>query len=168
MTPDPQRRTRRRLKLVWLLCLAASFLAVAYPIYVIRPFRAQAPLELAVALVVTRFRPAITVLCAGAALAALVWYWRVQKRIVWRLLAVAGTVCVALLAVATRVNIYELMFHHLDHPEFAAADKVKLDNDEKVIVVKIGDAARAYPIRSMSYHHVVNDMVGQTAIVATY
>jgi len=168
MTPDPKRRTRRRLKLVWLLCLAASFLAVAYPIYVIRPFRAQGPLELAVALVVTRFRPAITVLCAGAALAALVWYWRVQKRIVWRLLAVLGTACVALLAVAARVNIYELMFHHLDHPEFAAADKVKLDNDEKVIVVKIGDAARAYPIRSMSYHHVVNDMVGQTAIVATY
>ena len=168
MTPDPKRRTRRRLKLVWLLCLTASFLAVAYPIYVIRPFRSQGPLELAVALVVTRFRPAITVLCAGAALAALVWYWRVQRRIVWRLLAVLGTVCVALLAVAARVNIYELMFHHLDHPEFAAADKVKLDNDEKVIVVKIGDAARAYPIRSMSYHHVVNDMVGQTAIVATY
>jgi len=45
---------------------------------------------------------------------------------------------------------------------------VKLDDDEKVIVVKIGDAARAYPIRSISYHHVVNDVVGQEAIVATY
>jgi hypothetical protein len=168
MTPDSGKRTRRRLALVWLLCLTGSFLAVAYPLYVIRPFRAQGPQELAVALVVLRFRPAIVVICTGAALAALVWYWRVQTRIVWRLLAVAGTALVALLALAARVNVYELMFHHLDHPEFAAADRVKLDDDEKVIVVKIGDAARAYPIRSISYHHVVNDVVGQEAIVATY
>ncbi len=74
----------------------------------------------------------------------------------------------ALLAFFARVNIYEMMFHHLDRPEFAAADKVKLDNDEKVIAVKIGGEARAYPIRSMAYHHVANDVVGQTAIVATY
>ncbi len=168
MTQDSAIRARRPLALVWLLCLAASFLAVAYPLYVIRPFRAQGPRELAAALVVLRFRPAITLVCAAGALAALVLYWRVQARIVWRLLAVAGTACVGLLALAARVNIYELMFHHLDHPEFAAAGKVKLDNDEKVIVVKIGDAARAYPIRSISYHHVVNDVVGQTAVVATY
>jgi len=160
--------TRRRLALVWLLCLAAAFFCAAYPLYVIRPFRAQGPRELAAALVVLRFRPAITVLATTVALAALVWYWRIQKRIVWRLLAVVGTACVALLTLAARVNIYEMMFHHLDRPQFAAADKVKLDNDEKVIAVKIGDVARAYPIRSMSYHHVANDVIGQTAIVATY
>ena len=160
--------TRRRLALVWLSCLAVAFLCAAYPLYVIRPFRAQGPRELAVALVVLRFRPAITVLSTMAALATLIWYWRLQKRILWRLVAVAGTACVALLTLAARVNVYEVMFHHLDHPQFAAAGKVKLDNDEKVIVVKIGDVARAYPIRSMSYHHVVNDVVGQTAIVATY
>jgi hypothetical protein len=160
--------TRRRLALIWLLSLAAAFLSVAYPLYVIWPFRAQGPRELAAALLVLRFRPAITVICAVVAIAALVLYWRLQKRLVWRILAVFGTACVALLAFAARVNIYELMFHHLDHPEFAAADHVKLANDEKVIVVKIGSAARAYPIRSMSYHHVANDVVGQTAIVATY
>jgi hypothetical protein len=168
MTPDPTKSARRRLALVWLACLAASFAAVAYPLYVVRPFRAQGPLELAAALVVMRLRPAITAICTVGALAALVLYWRAQARMVWRLLAVAGAACVALLAVAARVNVYELMFHHLDHPEFAAADKVKLDNDEKVIVVKVGNAARAYPIRIMSYHHVVNDLVGQKAIVATY
>ena len=160
--------TRRRLALVLLLCLAAAFLCVAYPLYVIRPFRAQGPRELGAALVVLRFRPAITTLSTAAALAALIWYWRLQKRMVWRLVAVAGTASVALLTFVARVNIYELMFHHLDHPGFAAAGKVELDNDEKVIAVKIGSEARAYPIRSMSYHHVANDIVGQTAIVATY
>jgi hypothetical protein len=168
MSPDPGRRARRRLALVWLLCLAVALLCVAYPIYVIRPFRAQGPQELAAALVVTRFRPVVTLLCALVALAALISYWRVQARTGWRILAIAGTGLVALLAFLARVNIYELMFHQLDRPDFAAAEQVKLDNDEKVIVVKIGDAARAYPIRSMSYHHVVNDIVGQAAIAATY
>ena len=160
--------TRRRLALVWLFSLAVAFFCVAYPLYVIWPFRAQGPRELAAALAVLRFGPTVTALCAAVAVGALVWYWRLQARWLWRLLAVVGTACVALLALCARVNIYEIMFHHLDHPEFAAADKVKLDNDEKVIVVKLGGEARAYPIRSMSYHHVANDVVGQTAIVATY
>jgi len=168
MIPD-SRRTRRRLALIWLACLAVAFFCVAYPLYVISPFRAQGPKELAFALVVTRFRPVLTVLCAIAALAALVGYWRAQPRILWRLLAVVGTGLVVFLAVLARVNVYEaLMFHHLDHPEFAAVGQAKLDNDEKVIVVKVGDVARAYPIRSMSYHHVVNDVLGGAAIAATY
>jgi hypothetical protein len=46
--------------------------------------------------------------------------------------------------------------------------EAKLDGDEQVIAVKIGDAARAYPIRSMSYHHVVNDTLGGVPLAATY
>jgi hypothetical protein len=168
MTEDSGKRTRRRLAAVWLLCLGIAFLCVAYPIYVIRPFRAQGPQELAIALVVTRFRPAITLLCVGVAAAALVWYWRLQSRLWLRLLAIAGTACVAFFAFLARVNVYELMFHPIDRPEFAGVEKVRLDQDEKVIAIKIGDAARAYPIRSISYHHVVNDIVGKTAVVATY
>jgi Protein of unknown function (DUF3179) len=61
-----------------------------------------------------------------------------------------------------------LMFHPLEHPAFAAAKDAKLDSDDKLIVVRINGSARAYPIREMAYHHVVNDMVGGTALVATY
>jgi len=60
------------------------------------------------------------------------------------------------------------MFHPDIRPSFTAAQSVKLDGAEKVIAVRIGGEARAYPIRSMSYHHVLNDMVGGVAIVATY
>jgi hypothetical protein len=35
-------------------------------------------------------------------------------------------------------------------------------------VLKVGGSARAYPIRTMGYHHIVNDVVGGTALVATY
>jgi len=34
--------------------------------------------------------------------------------------------------------------------------------------VKIGDEPVAYPIRIMAYHHLVQDTVGGTPIVATY
>ena len=37
-----------------------------------------------------------------------------------------------------------------------------------VIAVKVNGSARAYPIRSMSYHHIYNDVVLGEPIVATY
>jgi hypothetical protein len=136
--------------------------------YVIRPFRAQGARELAAALVVSRFRPLITLGSAIAALVAAVGYCRAQANRWRRALAVAGAGFVCLLAFLARVNVYELMFHPVDHPAFAAASDVKLDKDDKLIVVKVGGSARAYPIRTMGYHHIVNDVVGGTALVATY
>jgi hypothetical protein len=151
-----------------LASLAVSLFSVAYPVYVIRPFRYQGARELAVALVVARFRAMVTVTMAIAAILALIGYWRAQPRKWWRALASAGTVLGIVLAFLGRVNIYELMFHPVGHPSFAEARDAKLDADEKVIAVRIGGQARAYPIRGMSYHHVLNDVLGTDAIVATY
>jgi hypothetical protein len=167
MIANARQRAGWTFTLVWLTCLVASLICVLYPMYVIRPFRAQGAGELAAALVVARFRPLVTVISAMLAVAMLAWYWRSQPRR-RRVLAAVGAVFVCVLAVLARINVYELMFHPLDHPSFAAAPKVKLDKDEKVIAVKIGSQARAYPIRGMSYHHVINDVVGKLAIVATY
>jgi uncharacterized protein DUF3179 len=153
---------------VLLTCLAVSLICVVYPIYVVRPFRAQGERELAAALVVMRFRPVVTVISALCALLAAVGYWRAQPRKWQRILVIGGALFACLLAILVRVNVYELMFHPVDHPSFAAAARVKLDRDEKVIAVNIGGKARAYPIRSLSYHHVVNDVVDSSAIVATY
>jgi hypothetical protein len=135
---------------------------------VIRPFRHQGAAELAVALAVTRFRPAITVVAAIAAVLAAIGYWCAGARRWKRVLTAAGAGLVVVLAFLARVNVYELMFHPLVHPSFTAANEVKLDGAEKVVAVRVGGEARAYPIRSMSYHHVVNDVVGGAAIVATY
>ena len=151
-----------------LTCLALSLICVIFPIYVIRPFRAQGARELAIALAVMRFRSTATVLSCAAALAALALYWRAQPRRWRRVLPTAGAAFVCVLAALARVNIYELMFHPDDRPSFAAASRTKLDKDEKVIAVKIGGAARAYPIRNISYHHVINDVLDKVAIVATY
>jgi hypothetical protein len=167
MTRESQ-RVRRTSVAVLLTCLTLSLLCVIYPIYVIRPFRAQGARELAIALVVMRFRSAATLISCAAALAALVLYWRAQPRRWRRAFATAGAAFVCVLAALARVNVYELMFHPDDHPSFDAASHVKLDKDEKVIAIKIGPAARAYPIRNISYHHVINDVLDKVAIVATY
>ena len=167
MTGHPQ-RTRRAQGVALLACLLASLFSVAYPIYVVMPFRPQSARELAMALTVMRFQPVGVSFCAIAALAVLALYWRAQPRWTWRVLATACAGLACALAVLTRVNIYELMFHPDDHPAFAAVSQTKLDKDEKVIAVKLGGAARAYPIRNIAYHHVINDVLDKVAIVATY
>ena len=162
------RRNRRISVAVLLTCVTLSLACVVYPFYVIRPFRAQGARELAMALVVMRFRAVATLVLGAAALAALFFCWRAQPRRWLRAFATAGTVFACILAALAQVNVYELMFHPDDRPSFAAASGTKLDRDEKVIAIKIGGAARAYPIRNISYHHVINDVLDKFAIVATY
>ena len=150
------------------LILVLSFVLLVYPIYVIRPFRYQGPHELPLALAVLRVRPFFQIVLAIAALACLALWWRTSRGVLRK-----GGACIcALLVIAcgvlSRANVYELMFHPLERAEFAAAAEAKLDSDEQVIAVKIGDAARAYPIRSMSYHHIVNDTLGGVPLAATY
>ena len=163
-----QQRTRLAFLAVLLTCLVVSLISVGYPLYVIRPFRAQGARELADALAVIRWRPAITLISAAAALTVLAGYWRARPRKRYRALAAAGAGLVCALAVFGRVNVYELMFHPIEHPSFSAAPQAKLDKDEKVIAVKIASDARAYPIRVMAYHHILNDVLDRVAIVATY
>jgi hypothetical protein len=160
--------SRRRLILILLACVAVSLVAVLYPIYVIRPFRAQGARELAAALVVVRLRPWITAISTLVAIAAVLVYWRTKTSTWRRALAAATAGLVGLLAIAGRVNVYEIMFHPVDHPSFTRAEQAKLDADEKVLSVRLGQEARAYPVRNISYHHIVNDVVNGVPIVATY
>ena len=57
-------RPQWRFTAILLACVILSLICVLYPIYVIRPFRAQGAGELAVALAVLRFRPLLTMLSA--------------------------------------------------------------------------------------------------------
>jgi len=149
-------------------CLFLSFFLFLYPPYVIRPFRAQGARELVVALAITRYRTPFMAALAAIALWVLVLYWRRERRWLRRLAAAAASLVIAAIAVASRVNIYELMFHPLGPPTFQAAAESKLDGDEMVIAVRIGQVPRAYPIRNISYYHVVNDLVDGVPIAATY
>jgi hypothetical protein len=57
----------------------------------------------------------------------------------------------------------------IDRPSFVAvADARGLAPREPVISVAIGGEARAYPLRVMIWHEIVNDTVGETAIAVTW
>jgi hypothetical protein len=151
-----------------LICLAVALFLLVYPVYVIRPFRHQGARELEVALAVMRFRPIAIGAAVALAVIATVQYWRARPSL-WRrtLVALAGAATIAC-AVLSRINIYEKMFYPVGRPEFIAASTANFNGAEKVLAIRVGDAVRAYPIRSISYHHIVNDLLGGVAIAATY
>jgi hypothetical protein len=151
-----------------LLSLAALALSL-FPTYVIRPFREQKPVALQHALWVTLHdKPILFGLFLLIAICALL-AWR---RAGWlpRLLLLAPAIGIALLAaVAAWVNPYEqIMFHPFGEPRYVAIQQAGIDAKDMVIAVTLGGESRAYPIREMGYHHVVNDRLHQLPIVVTY
>ena len=149
-------------------CLGLALFCLISPVSVRRPFRGQGPHELVAALFVERYRALVMIACLLVSLFAAARYWRLESRR-WRRIGVAIAVAAVLATGAlSRVNVYELMFHPDSAPSFESAARSTLNKDEMVIAVRVQAASRAYPVRSMSYHHVVNDTVGGVPIVATY
>lgn len=57
----------------------------------------------------------------------------------------------------------------IDNPEFQVIGDVKnISDNEAVMVVTHGDIAKAYPIRILLWHEIVNDMIGDLPITVTY
>lgn len=155
--------------LLWAFALLAliGFLLFFFPAYVIRPFSHQDPSLLAWAMRLRQIAPVWAPVCALAAGLLAVMVWRRLRRWQMALVSVA-TVLVLGSAILSHLNYFEWMFHHLGTPGFDAVLASKLDGSEMVMGVRIGNDARAYPIREMAYHHLVNDVVGTVPIVVTY
>lgn len=149
-------------------CALAPIVCLAIPMYVIRPFRAQEQHALSVALMVRDIGPWISAVCALVALAVLLRAWRRGAG----LLARIGLILLTSIAIAgaclTHVNIFEIMFHPYPSPQFGDAASAHVDGGDKVVAVTIDGVSRAYPIRAMGYHHIVNDDIGSTAFAVTY
>ena len=158
-------------KLAPLSFLVAVILALAcftVPMYVIRPFRAQSPRSLNFALHIISWSAWLAPLCAAAALLLGIALWLRGPGKLRRSGVVIGMVLAALSLAATRVNIYERMFHPDPNPHFLPPAQAWVGDEDMVMAVRIGGQSRAYPIRQMGYHHVINDVVGGEPIVATY
>ena len=153
------------------LCLflggIGSFILAAYPIYVIRPFREQKPVALERALWVLLHNKPLSLVLALliAALALLLW-----KRAGWiaKLVLVPAVGITIVAAAGTWINPEELMFHPIGEPRYLAANLAAVDANDMVIAVTMGNESRAYPIREMGYHHIVNDRLHGLPIVVTY
>ncbi len=57
----------------------------------------------------------------------------------------------------------------IDKPDFVTAGFAAfLRNDDQVLGLKSGNVARAYPVRILNWHEVVNDRIGANPIVITF
>lgn len=137
------------------------------PALIIRPFRYQSPKALGLALVLREYAPFFTVVAACVTVGLAIWQWSRVRR--WQKLAlVAGALLASGSAAMARVNYFEWMFHPVAQPGFQAANLSKLDSGEMILAVTIHQDVRAYPIREVAYHHIVNDVVGGVPVTVTY
>ena len=56
----------------------------------------------------------------------------------------------------------------IDQPKFQRAGEARLADADRVLGVARGGVARAYPVRILNWHEVVNDRFGDDAVVVTY
>ncbi len=149
------------------LLVVASLAVVLIPAYIIRPFRSQSPEALTLALRLSTWAPVVTVATGLAALLLAIALFRGARRRQQALVALGVLLVIASAALA-RYNYFERWFRPITTPQFEPAAQVQLDADEMVLAVRSGAQARAYPIRAMAYHHLVNDTLGGVPLVATY
>jgi|SRR5882724_9070369 len=102
----------------------------------------------------------------SVALAILVARWLLRKR-TWRglvLLAVTLS-CVVL----SRINLLEWVFPAARGAETApTAAFHDIRDGDMVIGVSIDGQSRAYPVRYLAHHHMLNDQLGAAALLPTY
>jgi hypothetical protein len=56
----------------------------------------------------------------------------------------------------------------IDRPKFIRGEQAKLAADDRVLGVVRNGQARAYPVRILNWHEVVNDRFGDSQVVVTY
>jgi len=137
------------------------------PAFIIRPFTQQSSRGLAAAMALRQAAPSLTLIAAALCLLFALLLWRSATR-PRRIFLSAMLFLVVSSAVMSRLNYFEWMFHPLDSPQFEAQSASKLESGEMVLAVRYGNDARAYPIREMAYHHVLNDVIEGVPVAVTY
>lgn len=158
-------------KAAWLALLVLTLLAfaiVAAPVWIIQPFKPQTARGVEVSFALRRWSPLLTLVVSAFALMIAVRLWRGSR---WWKRALLVIVFIPLVAVTwfARQNHFEWMFNPLPNAAYARTSEASfVESSDVVMAVDLNGEAAAYPIRLMAYHHVVEDTVGGTPIVATY
>lgn len=144
--------------------LGLTILTVALilgPLLVALPPVTQTHAMLAAAHVAQSLAPILSVALA-AGVGILIW-----RRRTWRefaLLAMA-LACVAL----SRMRLMEFMFASARGAEtIGIAQFHDVRDTDMVIGVSIDGQSRAYPVRYLAFHHMLNDQLGATVLLPTY
>jgi hypothetical protein len=159
-------------KTEWLALLAIAIIAVAFvvaPVWIIQPFRPQTARGVQMSYTLRLWSPLVTILSLASGLFLVASLWSGSRR--WWKKALLVVVMIPLLATTwfARQNHFEWMFNPLAKAAYVKADQAAFVSDDDIVMaVESNGEAAAYPIRQMAYHHLVQDTVGGTPIVATY
>jgi uncharacterized protein DUF3179 len=166
-----RKNTSKNRRFGWLLLLLvvlAALAVVVAPVWIIQPFKAQTDRGVAISYALRRWSPMITIAAVIISSFIIAGLWRGTR---WFAKAAFAILLLPLLAATwfARQNHFEWMFHPLPQAAYAEANEVSFVGDsDMVLAVEHNGEAVAYPVRLMAYHHVVQDVVGGTPIIATY
>jgi hypothetical protein len=159
--------------LLWLLLLiaaAAAVTVVLVPTLTIHPFRPQTARGVELSYALKRAAPVVTAIALASVLASALMLWGGARRW-WRRGVIVVLVAVTgLVTWFARQNHFEWMFNALPNAEYVGVPEARefLVDAEVVMGIDVNGTYRAYPVRQLAYHHLVNDVVGGTPLVATY
>lgn len=161
----------------WTLAAGAVLVAAAVvgvPVWLIQPFAPQTPEAVEWSWRLRQVAPHVTVAMTLLLLAAAVALWPMPAAVRWHQ-TLRRTTLVSLLAVAVgamwfaRQNHFEWMFRPFPDARFVvAAEATDVPASAPVLGIASAKAALAFPITRLGYHHLVNAMLGDVPIVATY
>jgi hypothetical protein len=169
-SPPAARRGRRWPWALAVLAILALSLALAVmPVWIMQPFKPQTPVGMAAAHASQRWAPLLSALAVLVVAAIAGRLWRVTR---WpgRTALVAAVLAAVAAAWLARQNAFERFFPPLHHPGYvpAAAAVSFVAPGDPVLAIHLDGEEVAYPIRQVAYHHVVEDVVGDTPLIVTY
>ena len=152
-----------------MLVVLIALTVVLIPAWIIRPFQPQSPRGLELSYALRSNSQIVTLIASGLAVALAIWLWLHTRRW-WTKAILVLTLAFSLASTwFARQNHFEWMFNPLINAAYAKVDEASFVNDtDMVLAVENNGDAVAYPVRLLAYHHVVQDYVGGTPIVATY
>ncbi len=165
---SPTFLTRRKTWILLLLVALVSLVIVIVPVWLIQPFRSQTGRGLQVSFAMRSWSPVFTVIALALAIFFVAWLWSGSR---WWRKGLLVIVLIPMLATTwfARQNHFEWMFNPLANAAYAKTSEAGFVEDKDIVMaVESNGETAAYPIRQMAYHHLVQDVVGGTPLVATY
>jgi len=159
-----------RRPLLWFLFLLSAAVAICLffiPAFIIRPFTHQTASGLNLAMTLRQYAPLGTLIAAPICLLFGLILWSTPG-ILRKVTLSVVMVLVAFSTVMARLNYFEWMFHPVPDVQFDSEASSKLDKGEMILALNFYGDARAYPVKQMAYHHIVNDMIGGVPVAVTY
>jgi hypothetical protein len=152
-----------------LIIILLSLALVLVPVWIVQPFKAETQRGLAISYAMRRWSPSLTIAALMISFMLVGWLWRGSTRWLAKVALIIMLLPLLLAAWFARQNHFEWMFNPLTNTAYAkSSDASFIDDKDMVLGVQNNGEAVAYPVRLMAYHHVAQDVVGGTPIIATY